>query len=648
MKKLLVLMLAAGIPAAAMAQDAPRRHTDSMLSRWVIDVNLLGGLASQTFTTANSTANYPNALNANTGNLSYTNGSSFGADAQLGFFFGKKRHFGIGTGFMYMEQHGDAVLNNFHMEYQATDGGGNIFRQVVTGNDVKENIVSKSYNIPVLFKYKDRFSKHWGITADAGAVINLKTQSAYTTHASFDYEAIYKFEQTDAGQRSVYDNSPVPNSGDWLITKAEFLKNNPNGNVQDYFAAKRALGYIVGDGITPDQRTGSTTSTQVSVGFLVQPSVNYFLSDHVALNLGLYYMLQPFTNNAQAGYRLTDAPGKYSSVMNNVTASTDQSYGINFGARFFLGRGRKHEPLTISMVDQNAPSQCGQCDGSMAFHGLTPDKPVNISYSLNGAPQQNYATTTQRDGQAKLPGLCAGTYTNITANIKKRSASTASVTLQAPVVAIASQDITDPTSKGSCNGSVVFKGSYGTGSVIVSYTLDGVFKKDRSCVIDRDHAISLHGLCAGSYTGITVQVGECSANGVDFALAAPVPAPPAPPVQVVNTVDISTPILFDVNKTNIHVSSYPLIDEAAKEMNEDKGAQLTINGHADASGSEAKNEVLSLERAKAVKAQLTKRGVNGNRLKTIGHGSKMPAASNSTYEGKKENRRAVMEMRTGK
>ncbi len=90
MKKLLIFLLAAGAPMATMAQTMPRHHTDSMLSRWVIDVNLLGGLASQTFTTGNSAANYPNALNPNTGNLTYTNGYSFGADAQLGFFFGKK------------------------------------------------------------------------------------------------------------------------------------------------------------------------------------------------------------------------------------------------------------------------------------------------------------------------------------------------------------------------------------------------------------------------------------------------------------------------------------------------------------------------------------------------------------------------------
>ena len=175
MKKLLFLFLVAGSILQVTAQTKKSDYcADSLLSRWVIDVNLLGGGVSQTFTTANSNANYLNGLNMNTGQLKYINGYSLGADAQLGFFFGKKRHFGIGIGVLYMQQYGDAILNNYHVEYQATDGAGNIYRQVVTGDDVRESIVSKNLNIPLVLKYKDRFSKHWGFAVDAGALFNLQ------------------------------------------------------------------------------------------------------------------------------------------------------------------------------------------------------------------------------------------------------------------------------------------------------------------------------------------------------------------------------------------------------------------------------------------------------------------------------------------
>jgi OOP family OmpA-OmpF porin len=102
------------------------------------------------------------------------------------------------------------------------------------------------------------------------------------------------------------------------------------------------------------------------------------------------------------------------------------------------------------------------------------------------------------------------------------------------------------------------------------------------------------------------------------------------------------PILFDVNKTTVHRSSLPVIDQEAQRLKEHKGLNLIIDGHADASGSESFNMVLSVQRAKAVKTELTKRGINPNRLKTRGHGSKIPAATNSTTEGKRENRRATM------
>ncbi len=84
------MLIAAGSAAQAAAQvSKPAYSADSLLSRWVLDINLLGGMASQSLTTANSTPGYLNAVNTNTGELKYTKGLSMGADAQLGFFFGK-------------------------------------------------------------------------------------------------------------------------------------------------------------------------------------------------------------------------------------------------------------------------------------------------------------------------------------------------------------------------------------------------------------------------------------------------------------------------------------------------------------------------------------------------------------------------------
>ncbi|MCW3124046.1 MAG: hypothetical protein JWQ38_3538 [Flavipsychrobacter sp.] len=646
MKYLMITLLAAGSTISAVAQSpAVKKYTkDADLSRWVIDLNLLGGKASQDFTMAPSTNNYLNALNVNTGELKSKDGYSYGGDAQLGFFFGKKRHFGIGAGLMYMQQQGDAVLDKYHVEYQATDGAGHTFRQLVTGYDIRESITSSMFNVPVVLKYKNRFSKHWGFTADAGALINLQMKNASTTRASFDHEAIYKLVKNgDGGTTSVYDNSPVPDAGDWMITKTEFFKNNPNGNVQEYFNAKRAIGYNVGTGLDPVNKKGNTSYTTASIGLLLQPSFNYFLSDKVALNLGGYYMFQPFKNTAQNGYRLTDGNGNYSSVLNNVTASNNQAFGVNLGVRFFLGG--KRTPLSITRMEQSSPTQCSACDGGIVLYGLTPNAPVSVDYSHNGGQITKYETTVQNDGQVKISNLCAGSYTGIVATIKKQKATGTPITIADPVMRISGQTPTNPTAQGTCNGSVQFNGLYAGKAVTIDYNLNGTHQTTFTGVVNSDNSITIAGLCEGKYSGIVAKTGACVANGSDFTLTAPAPPAPQPEPQVTKEViDIGTPILFDVNKTTIYTESYLIIDEAALELKADKNATLIIDGHADASGSEAKNIVLSAGRAKSVKTALIKRGINANRMKTVGHGSRVPAATNNTYDGKKQNRRATMKL----
>jgi outer membrane protein OmpA-like peptidoglycan-associated protein len=55
-----------------------------------------------------------------------------------------------------------------------------------------------------------------------------------------------------------------------------------------------------------------------------------------------------------------------------------------------------------------------------------------------------------------------------------------------------------------------------------------------------------------------------------------------------------------------------------------KQSVLTIQGNADSTGEEVKNRPLSLNRANAVKYELTKRGIKASRITTIGHGSQAP------------------------
>lgn len=645
MKKIFFLLIATGaLSATAQTRDtmiqAPMSsYGDSLLPRWVIDVNLLGGALNQNLTTASSAENYLNGVKMNPGDLKFNNGTSIGGDAQLGVFFGKKRHWGIGTGFMYLAQMGTAELDNFHAEYQATDEKGNIYRQVVSPNQpIKEQLRITNMNIPLLLKYKYRFSERWGFTADAGLLFNVQMKNAYTTNASFDYEAIYKFTNPNNGLPSVYDNSPIAGSNDVLITKAGFLATNPEGNVASFFSQQRSQGLDVALGQKPNSTTGNVSYTTGSLGFLIRPEMSYYLSDNVALNFGLYYLYQSVNNNAVSGYTLTKKIGDYSSVLNNVTKSQDQSYGLNVGVRIYLGK--KHIPLVITSEDAIDPSACGLSDGMIVLHGLTPGRDVTVNYSMNGAPRPAYTGTVAANGTVKLTGLAAGSYADIIATSGKDNATGIPVSLVNPPMTIASEFSTNPTKHGVCDGSITITGLRPDQFVTVDYDFNGTPQPHYSATVTRDKTITIPNLCAGSYTHVVVTMNNCTANGSDITLTEPYAAP----VEPMDTNILSNPIYFEVNKTVVHVNSYPTLKYAAKKLNEDKNAYIVVNGYTDNSGILSKNMVLSLKRAESVKAELVRLGVDESRIKVVGNGPSDPIGSNKTAEGKAMNRRAVMRL----
>jgi hypothetical protein len=349
MKRELIFLLATQM---AFAAGAKAKHTnnygDSVLSRWCIDVNVKGGMLNQSMTLANTTGNYRNAVNSNVGNMKFSNGSSLGGELQLGYFFGHTHNFGIGTGILYLSQQGDVSLDGYHMEFQSADPTGKVFRQVIAENNViKEQQKIANFNIPIVLKYKKRFSEHWGFAADAGLLINLQLKNSYTTNASFNYEAIY---QTPDGNTFSYDNASTPSTSDIFWTKSNYIKDNANSNVQNYFNQLHANGYNVGLGVPPSNNKGSVSYAMGSVGFLLSPAVSYNLSGSFALIFGVHCLYQPFKNTVSGNYQLTNKVGDYSSVLNGVSSVHSQSYGIDIGARFFF---RKSNNADFDVVPDN-------------------------------------------------------------------------------------------------------------------------------------------------------------------------------------------------------------------------------------------------------------------------------------------------------
>ena len=101
-------------------------------------------------------------------------------------------------------------------------------------------------------------------------------------------------------------------------------------------------------------------------------------------------------------------------------------------------------------------------------------------------------------------------------------------------------------------------------------------------------------------------------------------------------------IRFDVDRAVIEPASAPLLDDIARALANFPEWRLRIVGHTDTTGSQARNQVLSLERAEAVKAALAQRGIDASRLTVAGAGQDRPVATNDTPQGRALNRRVEL------
>jgi outer membrane protein OmpA-like peptidoglycan-associated protein len=101
-------------------------------------------------------------------------------------------------------------------------------------------------------------------------------------------------------------------------------------------------------------------------------------------------------------------------------------------------------------------------------------------------------------------------------------------------------------------------------------------------------------------------------------------------------------IYFDTGKWIVKPEGYPVVDQIAAYLKESPNTRIVVEGHTDITGSAEKNQVLSENRAKSIKAELVKRGIDETRLETKGYGSSKPIGDNKTKAGRTQNRRVTI------
>lgn len=103
-------------------------------------------------------------------------------------------------------------------------------------------------------------------------------------------------------------------------------------------------------------------------------------------------------------------------------------------------------------------------------------------------------------------------------------------------------------------------------------------------------------------------------------------------------------INFETGNAKIVAASNKNLDQLVDIMNEFPEVVAEIEGHTDNQGDAAANKKLSQERADAVKAYLSGKGISADRLKSIGYGQEIPVADNKTEAGRKKNRRVEFKL----
>jgi OOP family OmpA-OmpF porin len=153
--------------------------------------------------------------------------------------------------------------------------------------------------------------------------------------------------------------------------------------------------------------------------------------------------------------------------------------------------------------------------------------------------------------------------------------------------------------------------------------------------------------CPGTPAGAAVDTVGCELDGDgDGVSDSRDKCPATPRGDKVDTVGCSLTrkleVFFDNNSSKLKPESFKDLDLAVGFLKAVPTATGVIEGHTDANGSDAYNQRLSEERAKAVRDYIISMGIDPSRLEARGLGESQPVADNSTPEGRAQNRRVVL------
>lgn len=112
------------------------------------------------------------------------------------------------------------------------------------------------------------------------------------------------------------------------------------------------------------------------------------------------------------------------------------------------------------------------------------------------------------------------------------------------------------------------------------------------------------------------------------------------PLEEVARIDLQ--VNFDFDRAEVKPEYFSEIRQVADFMTQYPDVVVELEGHTDSTGTEEYNQGLSQRRVNAVREVLiSQMGMQASRITATGYGETRPVASNSTSEGRAQNRRVV-------
>ena len=141
-------------------------------------------------------------------------------------------------------------------------------------------------------------------------------------------------------------------------------------------------------------------------------------------------------------------------------------------------------------------------------------------------------------------------------------------------------------------------------------------------------------------------VSDTTTGELTVKVAAPPPPPPAAQaydcVGTLARIAAVFPVRFDYDKFDLHAPFDLAVNNYIALLKDPRcvSIKMQVAGHADDRGTEAYNQNLSEQRAKTVIDMLTKTGIDGGRLSSVGFGKDKPIDPSHTEDARRKNRRA--------